>query len=280
MLRRAASEVADGCRNLLYVTGGIESAQRGRLVAGELDEVSDDLLQRTEAVPTGPRTLRMTGLGGSSDTWSIGDGAVGGRSVRSFLWGSEWASRAAASEAFYAGLPGTFTAAALVSEGSAAFWASAGLGGVHGGLELQAGAHLVQVEYGVESDYVGMASEVFLGAESVLLTEADLDPSDGDVAVVGSLDAFVGLAAVGAVAVGPESLQVTAGAEAGIGMGIDVDGGAWFADGLLSIDFGASAFLGVGGGVDLTVELDLAALGGAAMDAVDAATEWLVSLWR
>ncbi len=251
------------------------------MVAGELDEAADDLRQRAAVGSTiEPRTIGMTGFLGSSDTWSIGDGDSAGSSVRSFVWGREWAGRAAAQEAVHTGWPGTFAAAALVTEGRTALWASAGLSGVHGGLEAQAGAHLVQVEYGIESDHLGLASEVFLGAEGVLLAEADFDPSDGDVAVVGSLDAFVGLAAVGAVAAGPEAARVTAGAEAGIGLGIDVDGSASFADGLLSVDFGASAFLGVGGGVDLTVELDLASLGGAAMDAVDTATEWLASLWR
>ena len=105
------------------------------------------------------------------------------------------------------------------------------------------------------------------------------DVASGEVDVGGGVAAFAGVAAATEIGVGPETARVVAGAEAGIGAGFELEGSLTMTDGLLDFDFGASAFLGVGAGFDLSLEIDLGAIGEAAVGVFADATDWVGSLW-
>lgn len=182
-------------------------------------------------------------------------------------------------EAGHDGRFGTFSAAALAAQGHSLAWVGINGWAVDAGIDIDLDLDLVRVEHGLDTGYFDSGLEAFVGGSASLDGTVDFDVSDGDSGFAAGASAFVGMAAAGEVAVGPESARVVAGGEAGIGLGVEIDAAAGFTDGVFDFDFGASAFLGVGGGFDLSIEVDLGTLAEGTLGVVDGAIEWISSLW-
>ena len=265
------------------------NGSRLRLVADALESTAGDIRRRriavgpsvaVAAVRTDPRPFSIKGFVEASEQWgNRTEGEANNRVRTTVLWGGRHGS-VAVNAYEVAGNLGTFSAAALVTDGQAEGWVGFGDWGLELGGIAAGGAHLAQVEYGLALEQGGVAGEVFVGAEAAVEGQLDLRPTDGDLGIDLGMDAFVGMGAAGSVAVGMSGASVVAGGEVGMGLGVDVDGAATYSAGRFNFDFGASAFLGVGGGFDISLEIDVAAVGSDVLEAVASATDWLASLWH
>lgn len=276
---------ASGVLHSLAVVSG-DSSRLWPVVAA-LERTAEDIRRRRiefgysrhSPVQTDPRPFSMAGFSGASERWgSTSDGKADDRIRFDFVRG-RWHGSAAVSSRQVSGSLGTFSAAALIADGQADGWIGFDDWGLEIGGVVGAGAHLAQIEYGWEAEQIAIAGEVFAGVEGAAEGQLDLRPTDGDVGIDLGLDAFVGMGAAGSVAVGMSGAEVVTGGEVGVGLGLDVDGAATYAAGRFNFDFGASAFLGLGGGFDVSLEVDLAAIGSEVLDAMESATDWIASLW-
>jgi hypothetical protein len=254
------------------------------VLAGELDSSVADLRSRDHGVgATGssfrPRRVFVEGVDGSSEVWQSGSGNGHHDRLRSWVARGDWGATSAARSSESHGRLGTFSAAALAAEGVASAWLGSDCWAWEAGFDAHAGADLVNVRHSLDSHFFDSDSEVYLGTEVAAGGTLVFDVASGDVDLGGGVAAFVGLAAASEIGIGPETARVVAGAEAGIGAGFELEGALTMTDGLLDFDFGASAFLGVGAGFDLSLEIDLGAIGEAAVEVFSAATDWVGSLW-
>jgi hypothetical protein len=151
--------------------------------------------------------------------------------------------------------------------------------GIDLGIEAEAGAYLAQVEYGLDTAHVDLAAELYVGGEAAVDANVDLDPLDGLLMMDAGFDVFVGVAAGGETRFGSDAAAVTAGGEIGIGFGASGEIDLGLDGGVFRFDMGASGFLGVGGGFDVRVEVDLVDLGTGALDVLEDATGWLSPWW-
>ena len=288
-LSRVAGLLGEASADLHAIAGVVgPHSSHLRLVAANLEWASADLRRRRVVfvalrlppLRTDPRPFSMVGINQASERWEHGSRNVVEDRVRTSVVGGEWHGSAAARSRAFSGALGTLSAAALVVDGQAEGWIGIEDWGLELGGVVGAGAHLAQIEYGLEAEQVGLAGEVFVGVEAAATGELDLGPTNGDLGIDLGLDAFVGAGAAGSVAVGMSGATVVAGGEVGVGLGLDVDGAATYSDGRFNFDLGASAFLGLGGGFDFTLELDIAAVGSDLLGAVEATTDWIASLWN
>ena len=295
MLSEAASVVLATGRGLsaTLMTGSPAAGIPGSLsrVAAALEMSASDLIRRELETPTvglwcrapalqvHPRRVHFSGVDGFSAHRQSGvagdhdDGVMGG------IVRGEWGASEAVRHAEHQGQLGTFSAAALAAEGYAT-----GRFGLHdGALEMAAeadlGLHLVQVGHVLDTRLFEAEAEVFVGTEASIEGNLSFDLAGGDAGFDGGLSAFLGMAAAGEVGGGPETARVIAGGEVGIGVGADLDVAAGLTDGVIDFDFGASAFLGLGGGFDVSLEIDLAAIGVTTLEVIEGATDWISSLW-
>ena len=295
MLSEAAAVVLTTGRGLsaILMAGSPASGVLGSLsmVAAALEMSVLDLRRRevetftvglwcsAPALQVHPRRVHVAGVGGSSTRWQSGttgghdDGVLGG------IVGAEWGAGEAVRHAEHQGQLGTFSAAALAAEGYAA-----GRVGLHdGALEMAAqadvGLHLVQLGYMLDTRFFDTEAEAYVGGEASIEGNLSFDLAGGDGGFEGGFTAFIGMAAAAEVGVGPETARVIGGGEVGIGLGADLDAAVGFTDGVFDFDFGASAFLGLGGGFDVSLEVDLAAIGEATLGVIEGAADWIASLW-
>ena len=294
LLNRAAGEVRSAGRNCLVdlaVLGGSAGAAQQLLpLAAALDVAASDLRRRRiEIMPASfegkpaspsidPRPVRLHGFEGSSDRWGTSPIHDGSDRVRASLLEEEWGAVLAVRRADCEGVLGTFSASAIAAEGQAMGWLGVDDWGIELGFQAGTGLHLVQLDYGLDTRYLDVETEAFIGGEASV--GVDLDVSDGEGSFEGELDAFIGMATAAELGVGPPAARIIGGGEIGIGLGVDVDAALGYAGGVLEFDFGASAFLGVGGGFDLSFDVDLGAIGTATLDLIDGAASWIGSLWR
>ena len=295
MLSEAASVVLATGRGLsaTLMAGSPAAGIPGPLsrVAAVLEMSASDLRRREIEISTvalwctapalqiHPRRVHVAGVDGSSTrqqsavTGDHDDGVLRG------IVRGEWGAREAVRHTEHQGQLGTFSAAALAAEGYAA-----GRFGLHdGALEMAAeadlGLHLVQFGHVLDTRFFDTEAEAFVGAEASIEGNLSFDLAGGDGGFEGGLTAFIGMAAAAEVGVGPETARVIAGGQVGIGLGADLDAAVGLTDGVFDFDFGASAFLGLGGGFDVSLEVDLAAIGEATLDVIEGATDWISSLW-
>lgn len=297
LLETAATDLtASGYRAL----SALDSVSRSRgsvgsvfLVATALDvSVRDLRIRQVFRPPNGPSCplpspqidpspVNVHGIEDSSEAWQWG--APHDKDddwIHATLIEGEWGGQVAVRQEDYRGPLGTFSASALAAEAQARTWVGVDDFGIELGGIAEVGVFLAQAEYGLDTRYLDLESEVFVGGEVSVAGDLDLNIFNGDAGFAGGVDAFVGMAAAAEAGIGPESLQVVAGGEVGIGVGIDADVTGTFDDGVLSFEFGASAFLGLGGGFDLGLEIDLGAIGSATVDVFSWAAEGLSSLWN
>lgn len=255
-------------------------------VGAELREVVEDIrVRRLPLINHLPQPLHtalhsraaMYGLAGSSQTW--GESRPDGERLVAAMESWEWSGRAAAREVESGGPGGSLQATALGVRAQAQGWIGFDDWGLELGGAAAGGAYLVRAGGEMGFGPVTAGGEGFVGAEASVEGELDLQPEDGDVGFVGGIDAFAGMAVATATTVGSSHAVATLGGEWGIGIGAEVDASFVFEDGSLSFDFGASAFLGAGGGFDLTVELDLPGLADDVLAAVESVAGWVASLW-
>jgi hypothetical protein len=254
------------------------------VLAGELDRSVGDLRSRdggVEAIGSSFRQRRILveGVDGSSEVWQ--SGSVNGDRARLRTWVArgDWGGAAAIRSSEVHGRLGTFSAAALSAEGVASAWLGVDNWALDSGFDARAGADLVNVGHSFDSRFFDSDGEVYLGAEVAVGGTMVFDAASGEVDLDVGVAAFVGVAAATEIGVGPETARVVAGAEAGIGAGVELEAAVTLTDGLLDFDFGASAFLGVGAGFDFSLEVDLGTIGEAAVGVFEAATDWVGSLW-
>jgi len=295
MLSEAATAVVATGRGLSasLMTGGSATGVPGSLsrVAAALEFSASDLRRReletsaaelwcrAPALQVHPRRVHISGVVGSSTRRQSGvtvendEGWLGGNAQ------GEWGAGEAVRHVEHQGQLGTFSAAALAAEG----YAVGRVGLQDGALEIAAeadlGLHLVQLGHVLDTRFLDTEAEAFVGADAAIEGNLSFDPVGGDGGFEGGLTAFIGMAAAAEVGVGPESARVIAGGEVGIGLGADLDAAVGLTDGVFDFDFGASAFLGLGGGFDVSLEVDLAAIGAASIGVIEAATDWISSLW-
>jgi len=254
------------------------------VLAGELDRSVGDLRSRddgVEAIGSSFRQRRVfvEGVDGSSEVWQSGSGNGDRARLRTWVARGDWGGAAAIRSSEVHGRLGTFSAAALSAEGVASAWLGVDDWALDAGFDARAGADLVNVGHSFDSRFFDSDGEVYLGAEVAVGGTMVFDAASGEVDLDVGVAAFVGVAAATEIGVGPETTRVVAGAEAGIGAGVELEAAITLTDGLLDFDFGASAFLGVGAGFDLSLEVDLGAIGEAAVGVFEAATDWVGSLW-
>lgn len=297
LLRSAGAELDACVRTSAEVLGGVGASplivSPLYPVGAALDRAARDLARRQidmdlpeiglscafPAMNVDPRPVRLAGIDDSSETWGSDHIHEDDDWLRATLFKGAWGGQVAVRRTDIRGPLGTFSASALAAEAQAEAWVGIDDWGIELGGVAEIGLHLAQVEYGLDTRYLDVDGEAFIGGEASVGGTLDLDFLDGDGGFEGGFDAFFGMAAAAETAVGPESARVVAGGEVGIGVGVDIDATATYTDGLLAFDLGASAFLGVGGGFDLGVEIDLGAIGTATVDAFEAAAEWIASLW-
>lgn len=288
-LGHLAARLGDACIELRSIgVPGAGDWSRLRLVADALEVTAGDIRRRWAAVEspmsvTRPRTdqhpFSMTGFSNASEQWGNRMEREADDRVRTNVLRGGWSGSVAVGSHEASGRLGTFSAAALIADGRAEGWVGLEDWGLELGGFAGAGAHLAHAEYGLSLQPGGVAGEVFVGAEVAAGGQLDLRPTDGDLGVDLGLDAFVGMGAAGSVAVGVSGAEVIAGGEVGIGLGLDLDGMAAYSDGRFNFDFGASAFLGLGGGFDFSLEIDLGSIGADVFGALESATEFIGSLW-
>lgn len=291
----AAGELQTSDRRLMAATEAVAAAAGFaatlRCVAAALEAAAGDLRRRRlEDPPTGlffidpsvqidQRPIGLAAFEGSSESWGV-DSLDDRRGwLRDSVMRGEWRGQVAVRQTDIHGPLGTFSASALTAESQAEVW----VGFDDWGLELAGGAgvalQLAQVEYGLDTSYVDVSSEAFVGGEASAFGDLDMAFVDGDAGFEGGVDAFVGMAAAAEVGVGTDAARLVAGGEVGIGFGVDADLAVGYDDGVANFDFGASAFLGLGGGFDMSFDLDLGAIGRATVDVIEGATTWIGSLW-
>lgn len=295
LLDDATGELLSSDRALMTVietvAAAVGFATTLRSIAAELEAAAGDLRRRRlEDPPTGlscrdssaqidQRPVGLAGFEGSSESWGVDSVEDHRRWLRDSVMRREWNGRVAVQQTDIHGPLGTFSASALTAESQAEVW----VGFDDWGLELAGGGgvalQLAQVEYGLKTSYVDVSSEAFVGGEASAFGDLDLAFVDGDAGFEGGVDAFVGMAAAVEVGMGTDAVRLVAGGEAGIGFGVDADLAVGYDDGVASFDFGASAFLGLGGGFDMSFDLDLGAIGKATVDVIEGATTWIGSLW-
>ena len=296
LLDRAAGEVQSAGRSCMVdcaVPGASAGAAQQLLsLAAALEVMAAALRHRwVEIMPAwsecilaspviDPRPVRLHGSEGSSDRWGTPPIQDGSDRVRASLLDGEWGAGAAVRRAESHGALGTFSASVVAAEGRAMGWVGVDDWGIELGFQAGIGLHLVQLDYGLDTRYLDVETEAFIGGEASIGIDIDLDLSDGEGGFEGELDAFIGMATAAELGVGPPVARIIGGGEIGIGLGVDVDAALGYAGGALEFDFGASAFLGVGGGFDLSFEVDLGAIGSATLELIDGAASWIGSLWR
>lgn len=226
-----------------------------------------------------PGHVRVFGVVGSSETWESGTPGDHDGQLRGRLAGGEWNHRVSVGEAERIGRLGTFSVAALAVQGHSLAWVGTSGRGMSAGVEIGLDLDLARVEHGLDAGCLDTELAAFVGGSASLEGTVDFDVSDGDGGFVGAVGAFVGMAAAGEVAVAHGPARMTAGGEAGIGFGVEIDAAAGFTNGVFEFDFGASAFLGVGGGFDWGIEIDLGAVAEGTLGVVDGAVDWISSLW-
>jgi hypothetical protein len=254
------------------------------VMAGELDRSVADLRSRDDGVGVigssfRQRRVHVEGVDGSSEVWQSGSGRANRDQLQTWVARGDWGGASAIRSSEAHGPLGTFSAAALAAEGVAAAWLGIDDWAVEAGFDARAGADLVNARHSLDSRFFASDSEAYLGAEVAAGGTMVFDAASGDLDIEAGMAAFVGMAAATEIGVGPEAARVVAGAEAGIGAGVELEAALTLTDGLLDFDFGASAFLGVGAGFDLSLEIDLGAIGEAAVGVFEAATDWVGSLW-
>lgn len=132
--------------------------------------------------------------------------------------------------------------------------------------EAGAEAYILKGEYEKDFGVAKAKGDAQVGVKASAEGEIEINPLEGDLEFEGEVGAFIGASADGEVSteIGPVGGSV--GGEIGVGFGAQANMDAGFDDWKFNLDFGASAYAGVGGGVDFSVELDLPELAEGAMD--------------
>ena len=131
---------------------------------------------------------------------------------------------------------------------------------------VSAGAYLAQAGYQGEFGPGYATGEVTVGANVWAEGEFEFNPLEGDVEFEGEVGAFAGVNAQGEVGADFGPLGGSVGGQVGVGVGAGANIDVGFDDGVFELDFGAYAYLGVGGGVDYSIELDVPELVGNIVD--------------
>jgi hypothetical protein len=125
-----------------------------------------------------------------------------------------------------------------------------------------AGVYLAKAEAEINAGPVSASGEVAVGAEVEGATQVEFDPAKGDVNASAEASAFVGVRAEGEVKAEVGAAEASAQGDVGAGLGADVKAEVGLEDGTLTLDVGAHAYLGVGGGGELSLEIDVPELAG------------------
>jgi hypothetical protein len=180
---------------------------------------------------------------------------------------------------------GSIEVSALGAQAQGEAAAGFGPGTVRAEASGSAGVYLAKAEAEVNAGPLSASGEVAVGAEVEGATQVEFDPAQGDVNASAEASAFVGVRAEGETKVEVGAAEASAQGDVGAGLGAEVKAEVGLEDGTLTLDVGAHAYLGVGGGGELSLEIDVPELAGdvaefgqgawnAGADAVDNAGEF------
>jgi WXG100 family type VII secretion target len=229
---------------------GLGGLMGGALLAGglgRLNPISTNFIGPNPSMNPLRGRIWQQGYQGDDDFWDVG----------ATLYENEWVAGAARYEGEVSGRFGEAIWAAMGwrGEGSVEF----GFG--DDGPQFQAygdlGVYLVRGEFSSELAGFDIMGEAQVGANIQGNLDIDFDISDGEVEIEGEIGGFAGVSAEGQISrdFGP----VEAGVNGRIGYGIGLGGNfeAEFDNGRITIDAGAYAFAGLGGGLEGSIELDI-----------------------
>jgi hypothetical protein len=129
-----------------------------------------------------------------------------------------------------------------------------------------ASVYVAKAEAQVDLGAVTAEGEVSVGAGVEGAAEVEFDPANGDVQASVEAGGYVGVRAEGEVKAEVGAAEATAEGDIGVGLGAEVKADIGIEDGKFSLDIGASAYLGVGGGGELSLEIDVPELAGDAAE--------------
>lgn len=181
---------------------------------------------------------------------------------RATLAEDEWKTGKAAYDETFSGRYGTINVKGLGYDVEAEGSISLGEDGLLAAGGVSAGAYLAQAGYQGQFGPGYATGEVTVGAEVWAEGEFEFNPLEGDVEFEGEVGAFAGVNAQGEVGAEFGPLNGSVGGQIGVGAGAGANIDVGFDDGVFEFDFGAYAYLGVGGGVDYSIELDVPELAG------------------
>lgn len=150
-----------------------------------------------------------------------------------------------------------------------------GVDEVEVGAYVSASAHVVRGEAGIEAGPVNGGVEGSIGAQASAEANLEVDLSDGTLQVETGLDAFAGgeIGASAGVDVGVAGVEGGFEGKAGVGAEFEADVG--FEDGEFNASFELGAALGLGGGFDVEVSVDVGGMASGAVDAAGKVGGWL-----
>lgn len=129
------------------------------------------------------------------------------------------------------------------------------------GLEVDMGAgaeaYVARVGYEEQVGFIGFDASAQVGAEVGAEAQIEFNPLEGDLEVEAEVGGFIGVSAdaEAQAELGPAIIGV--GGTIGAGLGAHAYGEIGFDDWVFRADGGAGAFIGIGGGVDFSVEIDI-----------------------
>lgn len=205
----------------------------------------------------------------NSDTVPIGDASPsdsGGTKPDFNVVSVKGSQDVSVASAGVSGDNGSIKVSVLGADAQGAAAAGFGPGTVRAEASGSASVYAAKVEAEVHAGPLSAAGEVAVGAEVEGAAEAEFDPAQGDVDVSAEAAVFAGVRAEGEAKAEIGAAEASAKGDVGAGIGADVKAEFGVEDGKFTLDFGAHAYLGVGGGGEFSIEVDVPELAGDVAD--------------
>lgn len=190
----------------------------------------------------------------------------GGISPDFNVWSASGSRKASVASVSASGEHGSITASAFGAEATGSASAGFGPGTVRAEVAGSASVYAARVQAEVHAGPARAAAEAQVGAQVEGAGEVEFDPLRGDVNASAEASAFAGARAEAELGLDVGPAEATAQGDVGAGIGGDVKAEVGFDDGTFEFGVGAHGYLGVGGGGEVSFEVDVPELAGKVAD--------------